>query len=434
MLVDWRDKQMMRENELLDFSPTEADDERKSTRLKATFYYRDLKVHDAWLTVMYMLFNIVVFGLSTGVFLNEIFELVINPIERICSALQALGKSMKTLQTDKEDEDEDEFERLGTSILTLTEMLKSSLGAAGTAIIKNNIEGDETSVNAMVPGVRMEGYYGFCDVRKFDQVLQVLQEDSIVLTNTISEIVHHKIAEHMGEPNKNMGDSWLTVWTSKDEATFGDGGDDGMTFADHALMAFVEINEGVKTHKGLLDLGKRPGFKKGYVPDMGFGLHYGWAIEGAVGSERKVDATYLSPHVNMAARLKAATKQYDCSILVSEEVYNRMSETYQRHLRAVDRVLVVGSTWPMKLFVYDEGPDEKNSVLKKKNRFSTEFDQAVDAYISGEWKEAKKLLFSCLGARNGDKAATRLIDFMAEEGRGDVAPDSWEGYRTLDSK
>ena len=25
----------------------------------------------------------------------------------------------------------------------------------------------------------------------------------------------------------------------------------------------------------------------------------GWAIEGAVGSEYKVDATYLSPHVNL---------------------------------------------------------------------------------------------------------------------------------------
>jgi class 3 adenylate cyclase len=34
---------------------------------------------------------------------------------------------------------------------------------------------------------------------------------------------------------------------------------------------------------------------------MGFGLHAGWAIEGAVGSLQKVDATYLSPHVNMAA-------------------------------------------------------------------------------------------------------------------------------------
>lgn len=35
---------------------------------------------------------------------------------------------------------------------------------------------------------------------------------------------------------------------------------------------------------------------------MAFGLHAGWAIEGAVGSSHKIDATYLSPHVNLAAR------------------------------------------------------------------------------------------------------------------------------------
>lgn len=34
---------------------------------------------------------------------------------------------------------------------------------------------------------------------------------------------------------------------------------------------------------------------------MGFGLHYGWAIEGAIGSKMKVDASYLSPHVNMVS-------------------------------------------------------------------------------------------------------------------------------------
>ena len=37
--------------------------------------------------------------------------------------------------------------------------------------------------------------------------------------------------------------------------------------------------------------------------DMGFGLHAGWAIEGAIGSEYKIDASYLSPNVNIAARL-----------------------------------------------------------------------------------------------------------------------------------
>ena len=33
------------------------------------------------------------------------------------------------------------------------------------------------------------------------------------------------------------------------------------------------------------------------------------AIEGAIGSKHKIDASYLSPHVNMASRLEAATKQ-----------------------------------------------------------------------------------------------------------------------------
>jgi hypothetical protein len=31
--------------------------------------------------------------------------------------------------------------------------------------------------------------------------------------------------------------------------------------------------------------------------EMIFGLDAGWAVEGAVGSEYKIDATYLSPYV-----------------------------------------------------------------------------------------------------------------------------------------
>jgi class 3 adenylate cyclase len=50
---------------------------------------------------------------------------------------------------------------------------------------------------------------------------------------------------------------------------------------------------------------------------MGFGLHIGWGIEGAVGSKFKIDASYLSPNVNMAARLEAATKQFGVTLLIS---------------------------------------------------------------------------------------------------------------------
>ena len=46
---------------------------------------------------------------------------------------------------------------------------------------------------------------------------------------------------------------------------------------------------------------------KDYQISIGFGLHFGWAIEGAIGSEFKVDLSYLSPNVNLSSRLCAAT-------------------------------------------------------------------------------------------------------------------------------
>ena len=61
----------------------------------------------------------------------------------------------------------------------------------------------------------------------------------------------------------------------------------------------------------LLDYRKNPKLIKeipNFKVTMGFGLHYGWSFEGAIGSEFKIDASYLSPNVNMAARLEAASK------------------------------------------------------------------------------------------------------------------------------
>jgi len=58
---------------------------------------------------------------------------------------------------------------------------------------------------------------------------------------------------------------------------------------------------------------------------MGFGMHVGWAIEGAIGSIYKIDASYLSPNVNMASRLEAATKQFGVELLISGEMWEILS-------------------------------------------------------------------------------------------------------------
>jgi hypothetical protein len=68
---------------------------------------------------------------------------------------------------------------------------------------------------------------------------------------------------------------------------------------------------------------------------MGFGLHVGWAIEGAIGSEYKIDASYLSPNVNMASRLEAATKQFGTTILLSDDFVALLSPAVRRRVRQV---------------------------------------------------------------------------------------------------
>jgi class 3 adenylate cyclase len=86
---------------------------------------------------------------------------------------------------------------------------------------------------------------------------------------------------------------------------------------------------------------------------MGFGIHQGWAIEGAIGSYFKVDASYLSPNVNMAARLEAATKQFGTLLLISGDLHDIMSDEMQLICREIDTVTVKGSIKTMRLFTID---------------------------------------------------------------------------------
>ena len=77
----------------------------------------------------------------------------------------------------------------------------------------------------------------------------------------------------------------------------------------------------------------------GYRVKIGFGLHAGWAVEGALGSKHKIDCTYLGPHQDMSERLETATKLYGTPVLTTDSFYVLLSAQRQRTMRIVDRVL-----------------------------------------------------------------------------------------------
>lgn len=133
--------------------------------------------------------------------------------------------------------------------------------------------------------------------------------------------------------------------------------------SDKALVGFlkviVEINRDIQLvaykHDSRLSLGNKMGFDL----RMGFGLHAGWAIEGAVGSLQKVDATYLSPHVNMAARMEAATRQFGVSVLITRSFFrvSRLSQMQNQILlliKLLSHILVYISSCQNQLKVIAE--------------------------------------------------------------------------------
>jgi len=87
------------------------------------------------------------------------------------------------------------------------------------------------------------------------------------------------------------------------------------------LKVIIEVNRDIQLLAYRDDERLSMGKENGFLVRMGFGLHAGWAIEGAVGSLQKVDATYLSPHVNMAARMEVATRQFGVSLLMTRSFH-----------------------------------------------------------------------------------------------------------------
>jgi hypothetical protein len=211
----------------------------------------------------------------------------------------------------------------------------------------------------------------------------------------------------------------------------------------------------------------------GYECKMGFGLHVGWGIEGAVGSTYKVDASYLSPNVNMAARLEAATKQFGTPLLLTSHFANILTPNTKAKTRQIDKVTVKGSIQPIGLCTYDtelskftfdpEDPlytkDPKFFSESFKVDYNDEFEQNPDInrvrgytqefldkfgvgyqhYLDGKWKEAKAVLTEALTMRKDaagntveDGPTASLLRVMAEDNF--QAPSTWKGFRELTEK
>jgi class 3 adenylate cyclase len=316
---------------------------------------------------------------------------------------------------DQQIRNDSETELIQSALTRIGSLLQIAFGEAGTEIIARNLSA-EGEFDPMVKGRKVHAIFGFTDIRQFTNATEVLEEHIVELVNEIAFILHQCVGENEGFANRNVGDAFLLVWKDVD-------------VADRVLDSFLQTVDKLKKSEAILQITQKIQEKiPEYTLKMGFGVHFGWAVEGAVGSRYKVDPTYLSPHVNMASRLEEATKQFGISILISEQFYTLLSPAYKAKCRRVDRVMFKGSSQPMSIYTIDLDMPERCDATE----YRKTFEAAVDAYLAGIWGDTKPLLEKCFRMWKQDGPAATLWNVMERQNW--KAPVNWEGYRKLTQK
>lgn len=482
-------------------------------------FYFDLRPYARWeagLNLLITLFICFVLCVASLYFSNDANSLVLRPVENMIKRVESIskdplvamkmadeefkteerlkarakGQNTKQMVTKvrdaftcvaKETEAPMETLILEKTIIKLGSLLALGFGEAGANIIGHNLSSsDSAGVNAMIPGIRVEAIIGYATIRDFSTATEVLKGRVMTFVNQVAEIVHGVVSEFHGAANKNNGDTFLMVWRISGLA------DEMVTrMADMSVIAFAKILGAVHRSPLLASYRGHPALQQRLGTDcrvcLTFGLHAGWAIEGAVGTEFKIDASYLSPNVSIAASVENATNFYNVPMLITESVMDLCSPPLENESRIIDKVVIRGSANPMSLFCLDldymclpieEGMGHRPKVWNSRWRFKARqfleaeklrkldsevktmqmyaqckditfmrrrytveflqlFNMGCQNYFQGEWQVARRLLSdtrTMLRIEDGPSAA--LLDFMENPYRFQ-APSNWQGFHDL---
>ncbi|OWZ21076.1 Voltage-gated Ion Channel [Phytophthora megakarya] len=463
----------------------------------AIFDISSTSASSASYNILKTFFIIIVLVVASSSFTRTARVLVLDPIERMMYVVKKLADNpLATVQSGddaqiRKNAKEEGFE---TALLELTlskvgRLMQVGFGAAGADIIGKNMGSGD--LDPMLPGKKITAIYGFCDIRQFTDTTECLQEEVMVYVNKLGDIMHTGTHHYYGMANKNVGDAFLLSWKICDGelacfSRFTDKPTEGdriqvnqsitcppnagagtklrritpTEMADSALTAFIKCMidlDNANTDGPLTEYLTKEAVVKRFGPafriKMGFGMHVGWAVEGAIGSRYKIDATYISPHVEMADRLEAGSKMFATPINISHWLAALISPGARRFLRKMDRMSIRGVDTPLTVYTFDVtvmkvgfGTPKIDTVTGLQTPVDFENDpeyleireglepafleaagSAVEAYLSGDWPKARHYLTHAQQIRPQDGPCKHLMGVLKSNNF--ETPRDWKGYR-----
>jgi adenylate cyclase len=152
----------------------------------------------------------------------------------------------------------------------------------------------------------------FSDIRNFTTISEQMRaEEVVMMLNDYFTRMLEPVFRYEGTLDKFIGDALMAVFGAPIEVE---------NSAERAVLAALDMRRALKWYN-------QDRMGRGDPPiDNGIGITQGEAVSGNIGSEQRMDYTVIGDTVNTASRLEGLTKNYDCKILVNEEVYKEIKD------------------------------------------------------------------------------------------------------------
>lgn len=284
-------------------------------------------------------------------------------------------------------------ESLGTMIMiedfSTEKRMKSTMSRYMDASLTDTLMDAE---NDILGGTKSQATVLFSDIRSFTTITETLgAEGTVQLLNEYFSVMVDCIQSEGGMLDKFIGDAMMAIFGTP--FPHEDDEDRGVRTAIQMMVKLSGINTTLES--------------KGFPPIMhGIGLNSDEIVSGNIGSPKRMDYTVIGDGVNLAARLESACKQYGANIIISENTFNKLKETYRT--RKIDHVIVKGKTEPVSIYeVLDfHTPESFPNIVDVLSYFR----DGMDLFQKGNFKKALSQFKSALKLNSEDKCSQMYVD------------------------
>lgn len=257
------------------------------------------------------------YAFFASIVLISLFSLSLTkPIEKLAGLIKLVAKGQFDLEAKKLVNSNDEVGDLATAFDQMTaglkerDKVKSLFSKFHGSSVANNLMNSDLVLGGQSKQVivffsDIRGFTAYSENRKAQEVVDMLNEYFAVMVDIINR--------NGGVVDKFIGDAIMAVWGAPESSV-----DDAKNAVKACLqmrMALAELNE------LRLSRDQQPIY-------IGMGLHAGEAISGTIGSNERMEYTVIGNTVNTASRVEASTKSFGADLLITEQVLEKLNNTF----------------------------------------------------------------------------------------------------------